>query len=118
TYSDNPIGNLLPGNHTVFIRDSNGCVYPMPVTVEPEPTPPTVTHTIEYDCEGNGIISLNGSSTDFDYTYLLDTNPNVPVDSNVFNGVSPGSHTISVAYISNTAPTASILLTEDFGFGV
>src|SRR5690606_33510238 len=74
TYSDNPIGNLLPGSHTVFIRDSEGCVFPMPVTVEPEPTPPTVTHTIDYDCEGNGIITLSGSSVDFDYTYQLNGN--------------------------------------------
>src|SRR5690606_12394508 len=110
-------GNLLPGNHTVYIRDSEGCVFPMPVTVEPEPTPPTVTHTIDYDCEGNGIITLSGSSVDFDYTYQLNGNPNDPLDSNVFNGVPPGSHTISVAYMNNIPPAPSILLTEDFGVG-
>src|SRR5690606_1259314 len=88
-----------------------------PVTVEPEPTPPMVTHTIDYDCEGNGIITLSGSSGDFDYTYLLNGTVNDPEDSNVFSGVSPGGHTISVAYISNETPSPSILLTEDFGVG-
>src|SRR5690606_33500318 len=117
SYDTNPIGNLLPGTHTVYIRDANGCTYPMSVTVEPEPISPTVTPDIDYDCEGEGIITLTGSSTGFDYTYTLNGVANSPVDSNVFNNVSPGNHTITVNYVSNIPPSPSILLTENFGFG-
>src|SRR5690606_31924587 len=117
SYGSNPIGFLLPGTHTVYIQDVNGCTFPMVVTIEPEPTPPTVTPDIAFDCEGEGIITLSPNSTDFDYTYLLDGTPNTPVDSNTFNNVLVGPHTITVNYTSNSAPAASILLDENFGFG-
>src|SRR5690606_6988110 len=86
--------------------------------VDPAPTPPTVVPDIAFDCEGEGIITLSPNSTDFDYTYLLDGAPNTPVDSNTFNNVPVGPHTITVNYTSNSAPDASILLDENFGFGV
>src|SRR5690606_4731399 len=115
SYGSNPIGYLLPGTHTVYIRDVNGCTFPMEVIVDPAPTPPTVVPDIAYDCEGEGIITLSPNSTDFDYSYMLDAAPNTPVDSNTFNNVPAGTHTITVEYISNTPPAQSILLTEDFG---
>ncbi|TKD65124.1 T9SS type B sorting domain-containing protein [Flavobacterium sp. ASW18X] len=117
TYGASSIENLLPGDHTLFVRDANNCTYPMTVTVQPEPTPPNATATVDYECDGEGIITVTPDSADFDYTYLIDGTPNTPDTSNIFNNVPTGNHTITVNYTSNIAPTPSILLTENFGTG-
>jgi hypothetical protein len=116
-YSASAIGYLLPGTHTLYIRDANLCTYPMTVTIDPEPTPPTATPTIDYECDGEGTITVTTSSTDFDYTYEINGTPNTPNTSNVFSNVPVGNHTITVNYTSNIAPSPSILLTENFGTG-
>ncbi|MHA7831608.1 MAG: T9SS type B sorting domain-containing protein [Flagellimonas sp.] len=117
TYDTTSIGYLLPGTHTLYIRDANLCTYPMNVTIDPEPTPPSATAAIEYECDGEGTITVTPDSPDFDYTYEIDGNPNTPNTSNVFGDVAVGSHTITVNYVSNSAPSPSILLSENFGVG-
>ncbi|MEW2920627.1 T9SS type B sorting domain-containing protein [Muricauda sp. ANG21] len=117
SYGASSIGYLLPGTHTVYIRDANLCTYPMTVTIDPEPTPPNVTPSIDYECDGEGTVTLTPDSADFDYTYELDGTPNTPADSNVFNNVTVGSHTVTVNYTSNSAPSPSVLLLETFGTG-
>ena len=116
-YGASSIGYLLPGTHTLYIRDANLCTYPMTVTIDPEPTPPTATTSIDYECDGEGTITVTPSSTDFDYTYEIDGNPNTPSTSNIFTDVPVGSHSITVNYTSNIAPTPSVLLLETFGSG-
>lgn len=117
TYGASSIGYLFPGTHTLYIRDANLCTYPMSVTIEPEPTPPNATPVIDYECDGEGIVTITPDSPDFDYTYEIDGNPNTPDTSNTFNNVPVGSHTITVNYTSNIAPSPSILLSENFGTG-
>ncbi|WP_421823969.1 T9SS type B sorting domain-containing protein [Flagellimonas oceanensis] len=117
TYGASSIGYLLPGTHTLYIRDANLCTYPMSVTIDPEPTPPGATASVDYECDGEGTITVTPDSSDFDYTYEIDGNPNTPNDSNVFNDVPVGNHTITVNYLSNSAPSPSILLSENFGTG-
>jgi gliding motility-associated-like protein len=116
-YGASAIGYLLPGTHTLYIRDANLCTYPMTVTIDPEPTPPTATPAIDYECDGEGTITVTTSSTNFDYTYEINGTPNTPNTSNVFSNVPVGNHTITVNYTSNIAPSPSILLTENFGTG-
>ncbi|SNY94994.1 T9SS type B sorting domain-containing protein [Flagellimonas pacifica] len=116
-YVASPIGFLLPGNHTVYIRDANNCTFPMTVTIDPEPTPPGLTTAISYECDGEGTVTITPDSALFDYTYEIDGNPNTPVTSNTFNDVAIGTHTITVNYTSNVAPSPSVLLLEDFGSG-
>lgn len=122
TYGASAIGFLLEGTHALFIRDDNGCTFEMSITVDPQPTPPTLSATIDYECDGEGTITVTPSSTDFDYTYGIAVNsgsltPNTPNTSNIFNDVVVGNHTISVDFVSNTAPARSTLLLEDFGTG-
>ncbi|WP_306026650.1 MULTISPECIES: T9SS type B sorting domain-containing protein [unclassified Allomuricauda] len=116
-YGASAIGYLLPGTHTLYIRDANLCTYPMTVTIDLEPTPPTATPAIDYECDGEGTITVTTSSTNFDYTYEINGTPNTPNTSNVFSNVPVGNHTITVNYTSNIAPSPSILLTENFGTG-
>ncbi len=117
TYGASSIGYLLPGTHTLYIRDANLCTYPMTVNIDPEPTPPNATTTIDYECDGEGTITVTPDSADFDYTYEIDGSPNTPNTSNVFNNVAVGNHTITVNYTSNIAPSPSVLLSENFGVG-
>ncbi|WP_081894237.1 T9SS type B sorting domain-containing protein [Muricauda sp. MAR_2010_75] len=116
-YGANSIGYLLPGTHTVYIRDANLCTYPMTVTIDPVPTPPNVTPSIDYECDGEGTITMTPDSPNFDYTYALDGTLNSPADNNVFNNVAVGNHTVTVNYTSNSAPSPSVLLLENFGIG-
>ncbi|MEM9000936.1 MAG: T9SS type B sorting domain-containing protein [Bacteroidota bacterium] len=117
SYNTNAIAFLLPGTHSLFIRDTNGCTFPMTITIDPEPTPPNVTTAISYECDGEGTITVTPDSASFDYTYEIDGNPNTPDTSNIFTDVAVGPHTITVNYISNSVPTPSVLLLEDFGTG-
>ncbi|MEM7485308.1 MAG: T9SS type B sorting domain-containing protein [Bacteroidota bacterium] len=116
-YVASPIGFLLPGSHTVYIRDANNCAFPMSVTVDPEPTAPGITTTIDYECDGEGTVTITPDSADFDYTYDIGGVPNSPATSNIFSDVPAGSHTITVNYTSNIPPAPSVLLLEDFGVG-
>ncbi|MDO6491371.1 MULTISPECIES: T9SS type B sorting domain-containing protein [unclassified Cellulophaga] len=117
-YSTNSISNLLPGTHTLYIRDANLCTFEMTVTVDSAPEAPTFAPSISYDCEGLGEITVTPSSTDFDYIYSIDGGFNTPDNtSNVFTDVAAGNHTIRVDYTSNATPTPSNLLSEDFGVG-
>ncbi len=116
SYDTSAVELLLPGTHTVYVRDANNCTFPMTVTVDPEPTPPNVAVSIDYNCEGDGVITLTPDSSDFDYTYELDGTPNSPPTSNIFTE-SPGNYTVTVNYTSNIPPTPSVLLLEDFGVG-
>ena len=116
-YGTSPIGFLLPGTHTVYIRDANNCTFPMTVTVDPEPTPPGITPSIVYECDGEGTVTLTPDSADFDYTYEIGGSPNSPATSNIFDNVPVGTHTFTVNYTANTPPAPSVLLLEDFGSG-
>ncbi len=117
SFTASPIEYLLPGTHTLLIRDTNNCTFPMTVTVDPEPTPPNVSTSIAYECDGEGTITITPDNPGFDYTYYIDGVPNTPANSPVFSNVAVGNHTITADYITNTPPTASSLLLEDFGTG-
>lgn len=115
---------LLPGTYTLYVRDANGCVFPMTdVTIDPEPVAPTIDIIDpNFNCDGtaNSTVTVTNPGTDaFSYTYLLDgvENPNT-ADPTTFLNVTDGSHTVSVTYQLQTVPTYSNLLTENFGSGL
>src|SRR5690606_27355701 len=101
TYGASSIGYLFPGTHTLYIRDANLCTYPTSVTIDPEPTPPIATASVDYECDGEGTITVTPDSPDFDYTYEINGTPNSPSTSNIFANVPVGSHTITINYTSN-----------------
>lgn len=110
---------LAPGDYTVLVRDAF-CSFPMNVTVEGLPAPPDVALTpeVDYNCDGSGTITASPSIAGYDYRYELDGVPNAPdPESNVFNNVAPGTYTVTTYYTSQTPPTPSLLLSEDFGVG-
>ncbi|MEP1984149.1 MAG: SprB repeat-containing protein, partial [Maribacter dokdonensis] len=120
TYDTSAIGYLLAGSHTVYIQDANNCTFPMDITIEQAPTPPNVelTPSVDYLCDGTGIVTISADNPNLEYTYSIDGVENTPANSNVFDAVSVGTHTVSVDYISSTPPSVSTLLQENFGSGV
>ncbi|WP_282123527.1 T9SS type B sorting domain-containing protein [Algibacter mikhailovii] len=114
---------LAPGTYTLYVRDSNSCVFPMTdVTIDQEPIAPTIAISDpDFNCDGSGnsTVTITNSGGDaFLYTYLLDNveNPNT-TDPTVFLDVPNGDHIISVKYELQTVPSYSNLLFEDFGSG-
>lgn len=110
--------NLPAGNHIMTVRDALGCTYDMNLTVPSEPTEPSFTSAVDYDCDGLGNLTITPSNTtDFTYEYALNGTPNSPIDANVFNTVAPGTHTVRVDFSSTLTPGQSTLFLETFGAG-
>jgi gliding motility-associated-like protein len=114
---------VAPGTYTLYIKDANGCIFPMPgIILEEKPVAPTIAVSPPvFNCDGtaNSTVTVtNSGSNSFSYTYLLDGNPNPnTADPKTFLNVPTGSHTISVGYLLTSVPTYSNLLNEDFGSG-
>ncbi|MAU71152.1 MAG: hypothetical protein CML04_03565 [Pseudozobellia sp.] len=119
TYGASSTAVLPPGDYTVIVSDG-ACEYPMNVTVEDIPEEPEVTLTpeVSYNCDGTGTITATPNIATYNYTYALDGVLNSPdPTSNVFDNVTPGTYTVTTYYTSQTPPTPSVLLSEDFGSG-
>ncbi|MCL5128340.1 T9SS type B sorting domain-containing protein [Algibacter sp. L4_22] len=114
---------VLPGTYTLYIRDTNGCIYAMPsITLDPEPVAPTIdVSDPDFNCDGTAdatVTVTNAEIDSFSYNYLLDgvENPNT-ADPTVFLNVPSGSHTVTVDYKLESVTTYSNLLYETFGYG-
>ncbi|MFJ1491971.1 T9SS type B sorting domain-containing protein [Capnocytophaga canis] len=107
---------LPAGTHNVFVRDVvTECEFgPMVVNVPNRPVAPNFTTSVAYDCEGRGSITVNNNQSGFLYTYEYNGNT---YTSSTISGLPPGTHTITIKYADPTAPTPSILIKEDFGYG-
>ena len=111
---------VAPGTYTLYVKDSNGCTFPMTVILDAAPNPPTITISNPvFSCNGSGTstatVSNNGGN--FAYTYFLDNVQNTSSTPNVFTNIACGPHIIKVGYRNLTIPTFSNLLNEDFGTG-
>jgi len=109
---------LLPGTHQLVLRDALGCTYNMEITVPNPVAEPSFTQVVNYDCTGTATVTLTPSNTsDFEYTYSLNSTLNTPADNNVFANVTTGTQTITVGYTGSIAPNQSTLFFENFGTG-
>ena len=110
---------LVSGTYQLVLRDALGCTLDMDLTVPSTIAEPGLTPAVTYDCNGDGIITITSdNTTDYDYTYALNTVENTPADNNVFTEVAAGTHTITVDYTSELTTAQNAFLSEDFGAGV
>lgn len=91
----NTSSDLLVGNHTVFVKDSNGCRYTTYVTVEHlRSTLKSNAYIDPTSCSNQkGIISVFGSGGKSPYQYSINGKPYV--STNIFNNLDPGNYTIN-----------------------
>ncbi len=92
--------NLTGGQtYTIFIRDANGCISSVPVTLD-APVTINPTATITYVCTGNVVgnmvtVAVN-SAVENDVTYSLDSGAFQA--SATFTNIAAGNHTITVRH--------------------
>ncbi|MEG3660064.1 T9SS type B sorting domain-containing protein [Arenibacter palladensis] len=108
---------LPSGSHILIAKDARGCEISLPITIDPVPPIPVFDANLDYDCDGNGNISITTDQTIYNYVYTIDTTPNISVTDGEFTGIAPGSYSITAEYTENDPPNPSVLLHEDFGSG-
>ncbi|WP_405400139.1 T9SS type B sorting domain-containing protein [Maribacter sp. Asnod2-G09] len=93
--------DLSDGTFTVQVRDANNiaCIISLPnIIIAPLPTAPSLTSSVDYSCDGTGIITI--LPNDASYAYSIDGNT-PQIGNNVFNNVAVGQHTVTVDYGSD-----------------
>ncbi|MEA1786476.1 T9SS type B sorting domain-containing protein [Arenibacter sp. GZD96] len=106
---------LTDGTYSVRVRDANAinCVFALPaITINPLPVAPVLATTVDYACDGSGIITVLPNDPSF--TYSLDGG--APQASNVFSNLAPGNHTLTVDYGSDCTVTTSIIVESGRAF--
>ena len=93
--------NLSGSEHTVYIRDANGCDAEHDVSLG-EPVLLNPQATINYGCVSNiasnsVTITVEASNDPIDLDYALDGSTTFQ-SSNVFNNLTPGLHTVEVRH--------------------
>ncbi|UNY99710.1 T9SS type B sorting domain-containing protein [Zhouia spongiae] len=117
SYSNNPVGYLSADTHTLFIKDSRNCIFPMEIEIPDLPEAPTADVVYTYNCDGTGNIVLTPSIPEYEYTYDVNGTPSGTGSSLTVNDLADGEHTITIHYNNPNYVTYSNLLKEDFGAG-
>ena len=133
TPTGHDFANVAPGNHTVEVRNAGvpagttPCTWSKVVNVKQPLTPPTLTATTVYDCDGIARVNMTTNKAGYSYytsnaTTLPTTAPNTGytttnVPSATFPTGTTGNKTVRVFYRETTPPDLNILIQEDFGEG-
>ncbi|WP_423998428.1 T9SS type B sorting domain-containing protein [Maribacter sp. IgM3_T14_3] len=108
--------SLSAGNYVLVVKDNMECTFEMDITVPKSVADPSLSKTVDYDCNGDATVTVTSSNTvDFNYTYSLNADP-IQKD-NFFTGVPVGTQTVTVNYSSALTPSQSNFLLETFGSG-
>jgi hypothetical protein len=88
----NTFSNVIPGDYSIYVLDSNNCSLAINATV---PSSFSVTTTVtNTDCVTNtGIITLNTNGGQAPFTYSIDNQLSYQ-QSNTFTNVAPGNYNI------------------------
>ncbi len=86
---------VLPGDYTLFVKSTlTGCVsQPKVIRVTPS-MPATISYEVSDAFDSNQVITVTAAGVGGDYEYQLDNGSFQ--DSNIFEHVSSGTHTITV----------------------
>jgi gliding motility-associated-like protein len=109
---------LTGGNHTVYIRDLNGCEFELSVPLNPSVflDPKFIlVYACTSNVAGNTVtVTIDASNIPADVVYSLDNSPTTQV-SNVFTNLTPGDHFIMAHHINgcvDATPVFNILQIE------
>jgi hypothetical protein len=112
----NSFTNLAAGNYTLYVRDINGCVKSMPVTVLNLPAPTVTAATSPASCgQTDGTITANAAGGTGALAYSI--NGVTFQASNVFTGLAAGTYTVTVKDSRNCTSTVSVTVSSTGGPG-
>ncbi len=96
-YSTNLFEGVSAGNHTIFVKDANGCALQVPVFVsEPEALNSTLSKT-DVNCNGAGSGEILISSPSGGHgTYEYSINGTEWQSSSLFEGLTAGTYAVSI----------------------
>ncbi|WBX72608.1 T9SS type B sorting domain-containing protein [Tenacibaculum pacificus] len=96
------VSNIAAGTYDTQVTDAEDCVRALNlVEIKGLPTEPTLASGVTYNCDGTGNIKVTATPAavlPIIYSYTLGAETNT---TGVFEDVSVGTHTVSVAYGSN-----------------
>ncbi|NNV58023.1 beta strand repeat-containing protein, partial [Limnovirga soli] len=112
--SGNFFENLSAGGYTVYVKDANGCLKTLNVTVTNSPVPSVTVVTTPAACNNfNGSITATGTGGISPLQYSID---GVFFQaSNVFSGLAPGVYTVTVQDINGCSSSIQATVSSSNG---
>lgn len=110
----NTFNALCQGTYTISVKDANNCTFPITVPVT-QPTDVTLAQTAIAPATcglNNGSVTVTAGGGSPAYTYTLGATTN---STGIFNGLAPGSYTVSVADSHGCTETLPITITASPG---
>ena len=108
---------ITPGNYAPRVRDVNGCIVMVPVTVLP-PLNATVAITKEVDCNSGAVFTVTASGGQLPYQYSIDGGATFQTN-NVFFNLPARTYNIVVKDAVNTVSNGTpIVIYPPFPIGV
>ncbi len=106
---------LTDGTYSIQVRDANAttCIVTLAdIVIDPLPTEPTISTTLEYNCDGTANVTILPADTT--YTYSLDGS--AYVSTNVFNNIAIGTYPISINYGRDCTTNSNVTIENGFAF--
>ncbi|MBL0340120.1 MAG: T9SS type A sorting domain-containing protein [Bacteroidetes bacterium] len=112
--ASNIFNNLFSGSYTVTVKDANGCLSNVSVTVPNSPAPTVTATATTASCNNaNASITANGSGGTLPLQYSI--NGVTFQASNFFAGLTPGIYVVSVKDFNNCINTVSVTVNSTSG---
>ena len=111
--ASNTITNLCAGNHTLDVRDANGCIIPSNFTID-EPTPiTTVSSGTDLSCFGvcSGSVTTTPSGGTSPYDFSWNTIP-APTLTQTVNNLCAGTYIVTITDDSLCTLTDTVTIIE------
>jgi SprB repeat len=112
--ASNIFGGLTPGAYTVTVKDATGCTRTAAVAVANSAAPTVTATATPAACSNtNGTITATGSGGIAPYQYSI--NGTVFQSSNFFNGLAPGTYTITIKDNTGCTSITTVTVTSTNG---
>lgn len=115
TYQTNNVYTYSsPGDHSIFLKDANGCQYVSIVIIEDlNPLTVAATLTKQVDCTSNGEISVTASGGQLPYQYSIDGGTTFQT-GNVFTNLVAGTYTVWVNDAVNSTINSNTITIDNY----
>ncbi|WP_180336346.1 T9SS type B sorting domain-containing protein [Pontibacter ramchanderi] len=111
--SSNTFSNLAPGNHTITVKDANGCTFAKSFTLTNVPGPSAVTaSSTPASCQNNDGTITAGTVTGGTGTMSYSINGTTFQASKEFSGVAAGTYTVTAKDANGCIITTTVTVAQ------